>query len=157
GPFLVHLGGRLAGNGRRMIPGEALTRWSVRVALALYAAGLVGLLLGKGRAARWAWTAGCLAFLAHVACAFHYFHGWSQPSAFVETARRTAELFGLRWGGGLYLNYLFTLLWPADVAWWWLDPAGHARRPRWLSVALHAFFAFLAFNATVVFETGPVR
>src|SRR5437868_5879863 len=100
--------------------GETLTRWTVRVALLLYAATL-GLRLAapsRPRAARLLWTAGCVLFLAHVAAAFHYFHGWSHARAYRDTAQRTAELFGTYWGGGLYLNYLFTLAWAADVAWW---------------------------------------
>jgi len=59
----------------------------------------------------------------------------------------------MRWGGGLYFNYAFTLLWGVDaVAWWLGDVAAHGRGKTyyWL---LHGVFAFMVFNATVVF--GP--
>ncbi len=145
-----------------MIVGESLTRWTVRLALAGYVLG-VAIPLWSGRSdraqvqARWAWTMGCLAFLAHVLCAFAFYHGWSHGAAYEETARRTAELFGIAWGGGLYFNYAFTAVWVADVLWWWRDLERYQARPRWLGSVLHGFFGFMAFNATVVFATGWVR
>ena len=45
------------------------------------------------------------------------------------------------WGGGLYLNYLFTAVWVADVLCWWRGLAWYAARPRWLDLALHGFLA----------------
>ncbi len=145
-----------------MEPGELAVRWTVRVALALYTLAVAGMLLGERRrwwrpAARWAWTLGCAAYLAHVGCAFHSFHGWSHAAAYAETARRTEELFGLAWGGGLYFNYLFTAVWVGDVLWWWAAPAAYQARPRWLGWAVHGFLAFMAFNGAVVFATGLIR
>jgi len=145
-----------------MDAGEVATRWSVRVAVALYALAVAGMLLGERRrwwrtAARWAWTLACAAYLAHVGCAFQFFHGWSHAAAYAETARRTEEMFGLAWGGGLYLNYLFTAVWVGDVLWWWAAPAAYQVRPRWLGWAVHGFLAFMIFNGAVVFATGLVR
>ena len=34
----------------------------------------------------------------------------------VETARQTAEVFGINWGGGLFINYTVAILWIGDVA-----------------------------------------
>ena len=140
--------------------GELLTRWTVRLALVLYAMALILRLAQprRRRAARWLWTAGCGLFLAHVACAFHFFHGWSHADALRETARQTGEVTGTYTGAGLYLNYLFALAWSADVAWWWV--AGLDRYDlltRWVTVPLHSFLAFMAFNGTVVFEAGATR
>jgi hypothetical protein len=140
-----------------MSAGEALTRWTVRLALLLYVLALAGRLTGRTGPARSAWAAGCLAFLAHVACAFHFFHGWSHPAAYEETARQTAELTGTASGFGLYLNYGFTLLWVADALWWWARPTSYLSRSWWIELPVQGFFAFLALNATVVFESGPVR
>ena len=143
-----------------MTAGEMLTRWTVRAALLLYAATLAVRLAApsRRRIARLLWTAGCVVFLAHVAAAFHFFHGWSHAHAYHETARRTADMFGTYWGGGLYLNYLFTLAWAADAAWWWgVGIDEYERRPRWVVIALQAFMFFMAFNATVVFGHGWVR
>src|SRR5687767_9943408 len=100
--------------------GEWLTRWTVRGALGLYVVTAVLRLADRERrAARVVWTVGCVLFLAHVACAFHFAHGWSHADAYRQTARQTRELFGLDWGGGLYLNYLFTLAWVVDAGYWW--------------------------------------
>src|SRR6185369_7365626 len=85
-------------------------------------------------------------------------HGWSHVNAYRETVRQTAERFGTHWGGGLYFNYLFTLAWVADAAWWWLRGAArYGSRPRWVGAVLHGFMFFMAFNGTVVFESGATR
>src|SRR5262245_13001294 len=138
--------------------GEILTRWTVRIALVCYVAALALRLTGQRRSyQRLAWTAGCLAYLVHVACAFHFNHGWSHAAALAETARQTEEMFGFSWGGGLYFNYVFTAVWILDVLWWWLDPPWYETRPRWIEWSVQGFLAFMFFNATVVFATGPAR
>jgi hypothetical protein len=140
-----------------MTAGTALTLWSARAAFLLYACALAGWLSGKPRAARLAWTCGFVVYLSHVAAAFQFHHHWSHAAAYAETARQTAELAGVRWGWGIYLNYLFTLVWACDAIWIWWSPQTHRWRPRWISAAIHSFMAFLFFNATVVFVSGPVR
>ena len=145
-----------------MTRGELLTRLTVWLALCGYAAGAAMLLLAEGRThrlvrARWAWTFGCICFLAHVVSAFGFYHGWSHAAAYRETARQTAEMTGHHWGGGIFLNYLFAALWLGDVLWWWLAPATFARRSQQLAAAWQGFFFFMVFNATVVFGRGPVR
>ena len=60
-------------------------------------------------------------------------------------------------GPGIFVSYLFTLLWMADVAYWWLAPAGYETRAVWKEVALHGFFAFIMVNGTVVYEPGWIR
>lgn len=129
---------------------DLLTLWTVRLACILYVAAI----LFRSRAA---WTAGVAAYLAHVAAAFHFHHGWSHSAAFRETARQTAETFGIASGFGLYFNYFFTAVWLGDVVWLWTANISYRARPRWISVAIHGFMAFMFFNATVVFATGWVR
>jgi hypothetical protein len=46
--------------------------------------------------------------------AFHFYHGWSHAEA-MEHVRAAA-----RFGEGIFVSHLFTLLWTLDVAWWWL-------------------------------------
>ncbi len=145
-----------------MSTGEILTRATIWVSLAGWATGSAVLALSRGRAgwdraARLAWTAGCVALLAHVACAFHFAHGWSQGHAYRETARQTAEVFGLDWGGGLFINYALLVAWVLDVAWWWRGLELYRRRPRWLTALWQGFLVFIVFNATVVFKTGALR
>jgi len=102
--------------------GVLLTKCTIWAALLGYAGGAAGLLMAR-REQRWwqlarlAWTLGCIAYLGHVYCAFQFYHGWSQASAFKETARQTRETVGLEVGEGLFVSYLFTLVWPADVIW----------------------------------------
>ncbi|HZZ77932.1 MAG TPA: hypothetical protein VFE62_05415 [Gemmataceae bacterium] len=132
--------------------GEWLTRWTVRLAMLLFVASLA-IRRGTPRWGRIAWTVGCGFYLLHVGAAFAYYHHWSQEEAYAFTACQTAAVVGLDWGGGLYVNYLFTIVWLADVCWWWTD----LPRPRWLDWAIIAFMGFIAFNATVVFATGFSR
>src|SRR5579884_2872153 len=119
-----------------MDTGELLTRWTVRVAVVLYVLSLLLRLRRQPSGARRAWKLGYAAFLVHVACAFHFYHGWSHRAAYAATAQRSAEVIGLAWGGGLYANYAFAALWGADVAWWWLSPRGYLQRPRWVEGAI---------------------
>jgi hypothetical protein len=142
--------------------GESLTRLSVWLALVGYGAGAGLLLLARSRqrwldGARWAWTIGCGFMVAHVALAFGSHHHWSHVDAYLQTARRTDEMIGARWGGGIYFNYVFIAAWIADAAWWWVAPSSFARRPRWLTSIWHGFAFFMVFNGAVIFAMGPVR
>ena len=143
--------------------GEVLTKLTIWIAVAGYFAGAALYALARGRRgwdslARTAWTAACAALLAHVACAFHFQHGWSHAAAYSDTARQTAEVFGLDWGGGLYVNYALLVGWVADVGWWWIGGLGAYRRRPWpLVIAWHAFLLFIVFNGAVVFADGFVR
>jgi len=146
-----------------MSGGEVLTKVTIWIAVAGYFAGAAVYARARGRRewdslARLAWTTACAALLAHVACAFHFHHGWSGAAAYRDTAHQTAEVFGLDWGGGLYVNYALLAGWVADVGWWWRRGLDAYRRRPWPLVAgWHAFLIFIVFNATVVFETGFVR
>ena len=156
---------------------EDLTRWTIRLALAacvgvivlrirtksaiggntaaLASSGCLDATPGQ-RFQRGLWTLGCLFVWAHVASAFAFYHHWSHDDAYSRTARETANTIGIDWGGGIYFNYLFVLLWTFDVAWWWSLPASYRARSQTYSVFLHAYLAFIAFNATVVFGHGAV-
>ena len=139
--------------------GEWLVRGSIWLALLCYPAGpLAALFEGRrARLARWIWSLGCLAFLAHVASSFQVFYDWSHVTAVSETARQVREVTGRDIGAGIYFNYLFTLVWLVDAAWWWRDEAGYRQRPRLAVLLPHGFFLFMIFNATVIFEVGAVR
>jgi len=141
--------------------GEALTRWTVRLAVACYLARVV-LDLPGGRTrtwttrtqhVRWFWTAGCILLVVHILCAFGFYHRWSHQAAYRHTAEQTAAVTGLDWGGGLYVNYAFALFWAVDVAVWWRRGRQFPCRSRGYLTALHSVFALMMINATVVF--GP--
>jgi hypothetical protein len=171
--------------------GELLTKWTIRLALACYVAYLAGWLLVDSkrpahrarwpRTARAIWTLGCVLFVVHVACAFHFYHHWSHTAAWQTTAQETEQLLGVAFGDGIYFSYLFLVLWVLDVAWLWLrpernevangtprePPTGDAtavpqpcvsllQTPLW-RVLVHIFLFFIAVNGAVVFEHGPTR
>ena len=146
-----------------MSSGEFLTRSSIWIALICYfvvASGQFACRASKHSCAGWlrlVWTIGCIAYLGHVFCAFHVYHNWSHAEAYRYTAQETNGMIGLDWGGGLYLNYLFTLLWITDAVWWWRDRERYRHRSRLVSGFLHGFLFFMVFNATVVFGVGLIR
>jgi hypothetical protein len=141
--------------------GETLTRNTVRLSLAWYAIALILIMRLRpddwtartigGSAARWCWTWAVACFLVHVALAFHYYHHWSHADAF----ERTRQVSGT--GEGLYVSYLFSILWTSDLIFWWLAPGRYTARSRWVDRALHAFMLFVVFNGMVVYEEGLIR
>ena len=139
--------------------GDALVRGTIGLSLLAWVAGEWARSARRGMslAGRWAWTVGAVAALGHAAAAFHFRHGWRQQAALTETARQTAALTGLDWGGGLYVNYLFLAVWTADAACWWLFPAAFDRRPKALNRAVRAFLLFMFLNGAIVFAKGPIR
>jgi len=142
--------------------GEWLTRGTVWLALLLYVA---------SETAGAAWrpadstpslsrslnAAGCAAFFAHVLCAFAYYHHWSHAVAYADTARQTAQLTGWHWGGGLFVNYAFALIWLAEITWSFVNPNSYTARPRWLTRTVCGFFLFMIFNGGVVFAHAGFR
>ena len=100
-----------------------------------------------GRWIRWCWTWAAVCYFAHIIAAFQFFYHWSHQAAFQQTRLSSGV------GEGLYVSYLFTAIWAADVTWWWVRPAEYALRPKWIGRTVHAFMAFMIFNGTVVY--GP--
>lgn len=111
--------------------------WTIRLSAVVYAAALYAYWRHHPYA-RWLSAAAYALYLAHVYLAFDQRYGWSHAAAYAETARQTRELFGLDWGGGIYFNYAFTLLWPVDFFY---------PRRGWL----HAFLIFMFVNGVFVF------
>jgi hypothetical protein len=103
------------------------------------------------RFARLCWTLGWAAFVVHLGMAFHHYHDWSHDTA----VQHVEDVSGF--GPGIYFSHLFTLLWTAEVIWWWANPTGHAARPAWVGGVLHGYMAFLTFNGTIVYEQGFIR
>jgi hypothetical protein len=141
-----------------MSPGEQFALWSVRLSMLCYVAALTLRLRGRSHnTARWWWTAGVILMAVHIVAALGVFHHWSHAEAIAHTARRTAELTGWNWGGGIYFNYAFLALWSFDALWWWLKPNCYLHRPHWIEVLIQGYLAFIALNATIVFAAGLVR
>jgi hypothetical protein len=106
---------------------------------------------------QFAWTFGYIIFLIHVALAFHFHHHWSHAEAWESTAKQTEAATGLAWGGGIYANYLFMLVWGVDVAWWWARPDSYRAQSTIVEWLIQGYLAFIVFNATVVFGSGATR
>lgn len=146
-----------------MSSGEFLTRSTIWISIAAYTIGCVVFATARkqpdgDRWTRLAWTLGCAALLAHFISAFQFYHHWSHQSAYIDTARQTAEVFAINWGGGLFINYAVAILWIADVTSWWLAGlSSYRRRPWLLTLIWHGFLLFIIFNATVVFKDGLTR
>lgn len=132
---------------------------SIWVSVAAWAAVMAGRLRGRECRGAWLlWAAGCAAYGLHLAAAFAGPYRWSHAVAWAETARRTRELTGVDAGAGLWLNYLFGLVWLGDLAGWRIRGAplpGGRWRPA--ALGLHGFLAFMIFQGTVVFGAGPSR
>ncbi len=135
---------------------------TIWVALALFVVGEAGKRhLGAGRAtSSWAWrawTLGAVLCALHMTIALGVRHGWSHTAAAAEIARRTGEVYGWAWGGGLYVNYLFAARWLAEACAWRLAPQTHARRPRGLVWLLRGFDLVVFVNAAIVFASPAGR
>jgi hypothetical protein len=109
------------------------------------------------RVARGSWTIGITLAFIHVFLAFQLIYAWDHEAAIAATLRPSAERFGMSWRGGIYVNYVFLMIWLADVCWWWLSPVTHASRPMRLERTRLAVFIFMFLNAAVVFASGAGR
>ena len=133
---------------------------TIWAALALFVLGQHGQrLISEGRRARWvAWAnaIGLTLCVIHIALALSSVHAWSHAAAAEATALQTETVYGLRWGGGLYVNYFFVVIWAVDA--WLADSRRHQllRTPvvRW---SIRTFYAIVIFNAAVVFARGSMR
>lgn len=131
---------------------NALVYWMVWLSLAAFAVGE----LAKSRRYAGAWSIsaiGAILLTVHIVLAMAVRHGWSQASALEATARQTNDMFGLNWGGGVYVNYLFALVWIAELFVWRQWPEGYASRPGWMKWSLRAFYFVIIASAAVIFAT----
>ena len=144
-----------------------LTVWSIRLSLLLFATSVVLRARGAGQAglggsgtwkvSRAVWIAACLLAVVHVLSVYGYLMNWSHQASVADTARRTQERIGVSFGGGVYFNHLFLLIWTSDAAWWCGWPDRYLRRSVAWDVLVIGYLWFIAFNAAVVFETGATR
>lgn len=103
------------------------------------------------------WSLAAALMLVHSVAAFGAIYGWSHEVAVVATARQTQDLTGFDSGSGIYVNYVFLLIWIADAVWWWQAPAHYAARPGWLSHFVDGFVWFMFLNGAVIFADGWMR
>lgn len=134
------------------------TRLSIWIAIGGYGISTIYRLADRLPPARVLLTVGLVAYLVHILFAFHLHYQWSHGVALQQTVAQTKEVTGIDTQAGLYVNYLFTLIWAGEVGWWWIvgDRRYQARRRRW-DIAVHGIFLFMIVNGAIVFATGPAR
>jgi hypothetical protein len=66
---------------------------------------------------------------------------------------QTERVFGRAVGWGVYVNYLFFVVWLLDLTWWRRDGCVD-RRPPAATFALQAFYFVIVLNAAVIFAVG---
>jgi len=103
------------------------------------------------------WLAGAVICWAHIAIAMGARYGWSHAAAVAATARQTAAVYGLDWGGGVYVNYVFAGVWLADALWLVVSPGRWASRPRVVNWSLGLFYVVIIVNAAIVFASPSGR
>ncbi len=129
---------------------------TIWIALALFAAAEAGRtrLASPQGSASWAWaawTAGGLLVVVHVLVALDLRYNWDHALAVSETARRSAEVYGSAWRGGLYVNYLFVLAWFVESWRWRRAERRHRRLSPVVTWALRGFFLLIIANGTIIF------
>lgn len=103
------------------------------------------------RVARFTYILAVLAYLIHVAVAFHFAHRWQHAKAFDHVQITSG------FGPGIFVSYAFTVLWTLDAAWLWWNPQKYLARRLWLLITIHLLIAFMMFQATVAFGRGIGR
>jgi hypothetical protein len=134
---------------------------TIWLSLICFAVGESGRTFTRARAKppAWAWwifSAGLLLAVIHTLIAFDTVHHWSHEDVISVTAAQTQAVFGVGVGGGVYVTYLFFVVWLADAWWWKAAPAGYTR-PAVVTWMLRAFYMVIIFNAAVVFVNGIRR
>ena len=76
-------------------------------------------------------------------------HAWSHEAAIAATARQTLAVYGVNWGGGVFVNYAFVAVWLFEAWRWRRRPAGDdARVITWMT---RVFFLVMILNGAVIF------
>ena len=135
--------------------GQLVARWAIRIAVACYVL-RVGVELRGRKFELWIapiWTVGFCFFLVHLFFVFDAFHDWSHSAAVEFTAEETQRIVGIRRGEGVWVNYVFAVVWLLDCGRLWVGRSREGPRKRGVDLAVHTFFAVMMFSATVVF--GP--
>jgi len=131
---------------------------TIWIALAAFVAGEAG--KQRHPIPRWAWSislAGMFLCVAHIVIALGHHHHWSHDAAVAETARQTAAVYGVTWGGGVYVNYVFVAVWLTELWRWRMRPAEYFARSATVLWGLRAFFFIIIVNAAVVFASPRTR
>ena len=126
---------------------------TVWLSMSLFAVGALGLRHER----EWGWgtsALGALLLVIHIVIAMGVRHDWHHASAISATAAQTKSVYGIDWGGGLFVNYIFAAVWIGELVARRYAPAWFAGRSRGFLWMLRAFYFVIIFNAAVVFAAG---
>ena len=141
---------------------HSLIAWSIRLSMLLFVLVIACRILGsktiiESTVTKTVWTCAFALFIVHVLASFHFVHRWSHSAAYRATAKQTLELLGIEVGTGVYFNYLFLVVWAADVINSWTNFSVGRWMVQWLLRIGLMYMIFIAFNGVVVFESGWLR
>ena len=103
------------------------------------------------------WLIGSLLSLLHGLATMAYYHQFRHALAYQDTAHQTEQAIGVAVGFGIWLNYLFIIVWLLDALWMNGFTKGYFARHRAFNWLIYGFLGFIAINGAIVFESGPVR
>jgi hypothetical protein len=134
---------------------------TIWISLALFGAGMSPRRRHvRGEAPDWRWYAyatGAALCAIHMLLALGGHHRWSHEAAIRETAAQSAEVYGVGWGGGIYVNYAFVLAWIGEAVWWRAWPASYAARSHAVRWSSWLFYVVVLVNAAIVFASPAGR
>ena len=141
---------------------DVIVRGLIWLALGCFVAAHLGFRCAGGgalaRRARAAYWTGAGLALTHFLAAFHWHYGWSHTRAVSATAEQTARVFGVDWGGGVWVNYAFLAAWVADAAWRTTRRACSIPRvPGGGTWVLRTFYLLIIANGAVTFVAWPMN
>jgi hypothetical protein len=139
---------------------ESASLWAIRIAMVLMVIAFAAELRGAKsthRIVSIVWLLGALFAMGHSLGALWTFHHGSQAAALESTAEQTQQLLGFRFGAGLYINYLFVVVWLFDAMLRSITPTRYVMLPRWYRATLNGFLIFIAINGAIVFKSGWIR
>lgn len=105
---------------------------------------------GNARTAVRLHTIGILLMTVHMAVSMGWVHDWSHTAAMAATAAQSKAVYGVDARAGLFVNYLFLIVWAID-AWHLRAKPDHPRLGRTGLLVLRAFYLIVIVNAAVVF------
>ncbi|PAY17519.1 hypothetical protein CKO51_20870 [Rhodopirellula sp. SM50] len=101
----------------------------------------------------WLWLVGSLLLCIHIAASYGFVHHWSHRDAVEVTARESFRVTGISAGWGVYVNFLFALVWLGYS----IALVATRRRDKVIDRSVYVFLAIIFGFATVVFEAGVIR
>lgn len=92
----------------------------------------------------------------HIGIAMKTAHAWSHEAAIAATARQTMAVYGVNWGGGVFVNYAFVAVWLLE-AWRWRWRPAQDKVGRVITLTTRVFFLVIILNGAVIFAAGARR